>query len=253
MVPRIVADAKRPFVRKLPFAEPQSCWTGFWFAASVRGAVHTEKSPPTRVNSVRLPSTSTRNRAGRPLDAPRTLSSRNSVDEKLPKAPSKPVNVITPFVTSTMSPTLRMNTSSAGWTIPLTSTVPVPTALNVLGVVDAGGGGGVVVAETTLVDAEAVLFDVLGSLSDCADDVTPSWRAVWLVKTIVSVADPPEPSVPTMHVADDPRSQLFPFDIDADSSFAPSGTGVRTTTPVAVSGPLFVTSALNVMGLPTRP
>src|SRR4051794_7933998 len=158
IVPRIVAAAKRPFVRKVPFAEPHSCCTGFWFADSERGVVQKEKSPPTSVSTVRLPSTSTRNRAGNPLAAPSRLSSRNSLDEKLPKLPSKPVNVMTPFVTSTMSPTLRMNTASAGWTIPLTITVPVPTALYVLGAEDAGGGGGVVVRETTFAEAEAVLF-----------------------------------------------------------------------------------------------
>jgi len=45
----------------------------------------------------------------------------------------------------------------------------------------------------------------------------------------------------------------LPFEVDADSSVAPSGTGVRTTTPVAVSGPLFVTTAVKVTGLPARP
>ena len=61
----------------------------------------------------------------------------------------------------------------------------------------------------------------------------------------MTVADPPESSVPMGQVMLPPVLQP-PRDDDAELSVAPAGTGAWSVTPVAVSGPAFVTDAVTV-------
>src|SRR4051812_23962078 len=158
----MVAAENRPVVRKLPLAEPQRPRTGFLTAASERDDPHAAKSPPASVIVVG-PSLSwdTVNCAGR-LAAARPTEARwravGCVAEKLPVLPSAAVNVMTPFVTSTVSPELSTKSWSAGREPPLTRIVPVPIALKVPGCAGGGGGGGGVPSSRTVAAAEVELF-----------------------------------------------------------------------------------------------
>ena len=102
----------------------------------------------------------------------------------------------------------------------------------------------------TTTDALAVLFAVFDSVSlPTTVAVFVSVPAVVAVVTSVIVTDAPFPMVPSWQVISAPPAQV-PCVVATETKLVPAGSGSATLTPVAVSGPLFLTTIVQVMFVP---